>query len=116
MPPIQSVCCACRKIVDDASPVLPHMGAYVCAKCAKQGKQRPIKEAEISNKVLAPWADSELAALIEYQASDVFLPFICAEGHRLVARKAELVCLQCSGFRLRWTYPWVLNGDWKKEL
>lgn len=116
MPPFQSVCCSCMKLVHEATPVLPYMGAYVCAWCAQQGRRRPVKESEIANKVIAPWAEHELAVLAEYQASEAFLPFICYEGHVLVARTDGLVCPHCPGFILHWTYQWVLNGNWKQEL
>ncbi len=109
-------CCICKKVVRRAQPILPHMRPRVCDECIWKRKAMPIPEYEVSNKANSPWTEAEVDKIKEYQASNLFLPFVCPAGHVLYPTSNALICLVCFGFKLSWTYSWVLDGSWRKEL
>lgn len=109
-------CCGCSKFVRTARQILPFMSAYVCRDCVLKNKFVPVSESEVSNKSFSPWSESQVVKLREYQASNLFLPFVCDKGHPMVPHQAGFSCNSCIEFELRWAYPWMLDGSWRNEL
>lgn len=115
IPPSDSViCCECKQLVNIYLRVLPHMAAHVCTNCIREGKQQPVSESEITNKVVAPWTNDETLSINDYQQSDDFLPLVCPALHILIATSEGLYFEACPDFSLNWTYPWVLDSSWKQ--
>jgi hypothetical protein len=72
----------------------------------------------VSDYVLAPFSDDQVASLNSYQAAGVGHPFTCGtDSCRGVLRATQdgLCCPGCN-YRQDWAWRWMADWSWRRQL
>jgi hypothetical protein len=75
-----------------------------------------VVEVTVSEQVLAPFSDDQVASLNGYQAAGTGHPFTCGtDGCRGILRAAPAgwYCPGCN-YRQSWAWRWMVDWSWRR--